>query len=651
MATLNKSKIDKQKKKKRKIFIFITIIEMMIAPIIIYIIHQMLSMLFQGQLNMDNLDVSYGAALHVLVQYRSCQIFFVFLQILYCALWIFSSLAVQQQIEEVDMIEVTDKIKIPVKAGDGQFGNQRFLTEEEKEEVYQICEISENKITNITDGGLVVHYKKMGSKEFIYYIGAGKHAIIFGTTGAGKTRRLLIETIFLQLLSGHCINASDVKGEIFYFTHKFAKSLGYNTLPFDLREPKKSIHYNFLQPIIKELKEGNKPEAIDATWDLVSVLVGKAKGEAIWTNGESATLAAAILIVANDAPEDYRNLTNVYFFISYMCKAREDGILPMAEYLKELDTKHPAFGVFAMADIAPFKTRASFFTSALGTLKLFANQNIAEMTSKSDFDLEDIAKSKTILYMMIPDEKKTYYPIVSLLVTQLYESNIKVAKNNGLVLPIPVDYDIDEAGNFPFIPILGTMVSAGRSRKIRGNLIFQDEQQLENVYKEDYRNIMTCCQVKVLLKSDDPKTTKTFSESFGPYTVEVSGASTGLNDGKQMSVNYGSSASLTRRSLLDVAEVQQIDKPYILCKEPGVYGAVNYLPDLSEYSINKRLGLGDESHNQKLIIQMEKERREHKVPELQLWGIWEKYKEPEPEVVPVPKTKKNNKEKELQFLK
>ena len=85
-----------------------------------------------------------------------------------------------------------------------------------------------------------------------------------------------------------------------------------------IRDRKKSIHYNFLQPIINALKEGDRAQAIDYAWDLVSVLVGEQKGEPLWYNGETATLAAAILAVCIEGTtEEFRaqtqELTDIYY--------------------------------------------------------------------------------------------------------------------------------------------------------------------------------------------------------------------------------------------------------------------------------------------------------------------------------------------------
>lgn len=278
-----------------------------------------------------------------------------------------------------------------------------------------------------------------------------------------------------------------------------------------------------------------------------------------------------------------------------------------------------------MATIAPHKTRSSFFTSALGTLRLFTNPHVAEMTAKSDFNLKDIGQKKTILYMIIPDEKKTLYPLVSILVTQIYMLQVELAREHGGRLPIDTDYDLDEVGNFPTIPVMGNILSAGASRGIRANLVIQDYQQLEKNYKDDFKNIKSNCQCKIYLKSDDKDTLKDLSDTVGTYTVEVSSASASSQDGKNSNVNYSSSASLTGRPLLEPAELKRFRSPYALCLMTGEYPAVNMLPDLSQYQANKLFGLGDKEHNIRLIVKREADRKSHPVGEMQLWGVWKKY--------------------------
>ena len=117
---------------------------------------------------------------------------------------------------------------------------------------------------------------------------------------------------------------------MYAYTNKFAKNLGYEVRVLDFRYPDKSMHFNNLGEINNLLKERKIPDAVNKAWDIVSVLVGEPKGERIWTDGQCATIAAAILIVAQDAPEWAKNLTNVYYFLAYMCEVDEEtGAMPM----------------------------------------------------------------------------------------------------------------------------------------------------------------------------------------------------------------------------------------------------------------------------------------------------------------------------------
>jgi len=49
--------------------------------------------------------------------------------------------------------------------------------------------------------------------------------------------------------------------------------------------------------------------------------------------------------------------------------------MPIVEYVKELPDNHPAKPLVAISEIAPERTRGSFYTAALITLKLFTSSS------------------------------------------------------------------------------------------------------------------------------------------------------------------------------------------------------------------------------------------------------------------------------------
>lgn len=630
MAQLKKkTKIDKAKRLFR-VLVISTIIQLFAAPFFASIINQFMLLLFRMGTNglAWDPDLNYIHSWKALLEEPAVRMWFFMLEAVYLFLILYIMIKPKAEISDVSTLAVTDKIAIPVPVGNGQHGNAHFATKNDLDEIYALFSFSGDESEVPAKGGLVIEMQQHFGKELVRYVSGGLHSLILGSTGSGKTRRILLETIWLQLITGTSIILSDVKGELFYYTSSYARDKGYKVRTLDLRNPKKSDHYNFLQPILDALDQNDKAEAVDKTWDLVSALVGEAKGEPLWHNGETATIAAGILAVAMEAPENCRNLTNVYYFLGYMGQANpETGITPLTLYLDELADNHPAKSVFLQGQIAAERTRSSFYTSALGTLKLFTDPNIAEMTSCSDYRLEDIGKEKTIVYMIIPDERKTRYPLGSIFVTQSYIANVEVANNNGGRTPVPIDYDLDEAGNFPTIPVIPAIATAGRSRGVRMNLVLQDYQQLESKYKEDFETIKNNCRVKVYLKSDSAKTLKEISENLGKYTVEVTSASSSASYSRYNDGSVSTSSNMTGRELLMPSELSLIDAPYALVMNQGNLPAITKLPDLSQYRINKIWGLGDEEHNNRIIMERENTREERQIEDIPLWGIWNQYKE------------------------
>ncbi len=67
-------------------------------------------------------------------------------------------------------------------------------------------------------------------------------------------------------------------------------------------------------------------------------------------------------------------------------------------------------------------------------MKLFSSrENLSEMLSYSDFDMRDIGRKKTAVFLIvIQDEKKTlHHSLVTILLKQCYETLIAVAQENG----------------------------------------------------------------------------------------------------------------------------------------------------------------------------------------------------------------------------
>lgn len=294
-----------------------------------------------------------------------------------------------------------------------------------------------------------IPYFSFRKVEDIYYIDDDLHSLTVGATRSGKTRSLVLQTIINTGLAGENMILSDPKGELFEYTSKTLERLGYKVYTLDFKIPLKSSKYNFLQPVIEAINNNDMPKAVNYCSDIVESLVGEVGNrEAIWINGEKSVEKAGIMAVVTENTENkqYQNLPNVYNFIAEMCKEQEDKTMLMDTFLTTLPDSHPAVASFAAARIAPSKTRASFFTSALATLSIFIDDYIASMISESEIDINKFSDEKSVLYMILPDEKTTFYGLCSLFVNQVYTKLVDLADERGGRLKIRTNFILDEFG-------------------------------------------------------------------------------------------------------------------------------------------------------------------------------------------------------------
>jgi len=465
--------------------------------------------------------------------------------------------------------------------------------------------------------------KLENGKEKIYYVAEDVHTLCIGATRSGKSRSVVIQSICALALAGESMVLSDPKGELFQFTCEFLKKRSYDVKIIDFKTPAKSHRYNLLQPVIDAINNNDNEKAEMYAWDMTNTLVGKSQGERIWTNGEMSVIAASILCVVCDNKKrpEYQNLTNVYFFIAEMCK-QIGSKMPILEYVKKLPQSHPAKALLSISDVAPSRTRGSFYTSALTTLRLFTSKSICGITNSSDFRLTDVGEKKQALFIILPDEKTTFYPIASLIISQQYELLANMADRRGGRLKQRVNMMLEEFGNFTTIADFTNKLTVGGGRGIRFNLFLQSFAQLKEKYDENTANtIKSNCQTWIYLQADDMETLREISEKLGSYTT--SSYQLSANHQKYATPSSSHTLSLTQRNLLNVDEVRRVSRPYQIVTS-RTHPAMMYSPDLSKWHFNEMLGLGDKEHNRKL-----REEREEKRPiitdvtePMSLWNVW-----------------------------
>ena len=149
------------------------------------------------------------------------------------------------------------------------------------------------------------------------------------------------------------------------------------------------------------------------------------------------------------------------------------------------------------------------------------SERVKQMTSRTTFSFHDIFAKKTVVFMIVNDEKKLFHPFVSIFVSQLYQEMVDFSRNYPKQrLPIPFDIIWDEFGISPAVGDINSKLAASRYRGVRWHFVIQEYSQLDQTYgKEEARTIKGNIMNTVYLLAETPSTLKEISERAGQQKV------------------------------------------------------------------------------------------------------------------------------------
>lgn len=347
----------------------------------------------------------------------------------------------------------------------------------------------------------------------------GYHNIVIGSTGAGKTQTTVLPMVNLLAKNDESMIITDPKGEIYENTSNYLKSLGYNIVLLNFRDPQQGNAWNPMYLPYSLYKDGNIDKSVELLEDLAANILKdpSAKGQdPFWENTSADYFAGLSCALFEDANEDEINLNS----INLMTTVGEEK-LANTTYIKDyFSYKDPASTAYTKASstlMAPSETKGSILSVFKQRVQLFASRaNLSEMLANNDFDMRDIGRKKTAVFIVIQDEKTTYHTLVTIFLKQCYETLISVAQESGGKLPHRTNFILDEFANMPPLKDVTTMVTAARSRNIRFTFIIQNFAQLNEVYgKENGETIKGNCGNIVYLISTEMSALEEISKMCG----------------------------------------------------------------------------------------------------------------------------------------
>jgi type IV secretion system protein VirD4 len=334
-----------------------------------------------------------------------------------------------------------------------------------------------------------------------------QHVLLFAPTGSGKGVGFVIPNLVFWEDSVIC---HDIKMENHELTSGYRqKVLKQNVFLWNPADPDGITHcYNPLDWI------SSKPgQMVDDVQKICNLILPE---QEFWQN-EARSLLLGVILYLCAVPDKACSFGEVV-----RTMRSDDVVYSLAVVLDTIGKKiHPV----SYMNIAAFlqkadKERSGVISTLNSGLELWANPLIDSGTATSDFDLQQLKKFKTTVYVGVsPDNLQRLEPLLKVFYQQA--SDFLTRKMPGKDEPYGVLFMMDE------FPTLGEMkqfqsgIAYFRGYRVKLFLIVQDTQQLKGIYEDAGMNsFLSNCTYRITFAANNIETAKLISELIGNKTVK-----------------------------------------------------------------------------------------------------------------------------------
>ena len=423
----------------------------------------------------------------------------------------------------------------------------------------------------------------MNGRPSIPKYARNKNVLVIGGSGSGKTR-FYVKPNLMQMHSSYCV--TDPKGTIVLECGKMLEDNGYEIRILNTINFKKSMKYNPFSYIHSE-KDILK---------LVQTIIANTKGEGekagedFWVKAEKLYYTALIAYIYYEAPKEEKNFATLLDMID-ASEVREDDenyknpIDRLFEALEKKEPRHFAVKQYKKYKLAAGKTAKSILISCGARLAPFDIQELRDLMSEDELELDCLGERKTALFVIISDTDDTFNFVVSIMYSQLFNLLCDKADDvYGGRLPVHVRFLLDEFANIGLIPKFEKLIATIRSREISASIILQAQSQLKAIYKDNADTIIGNCDSTLFLGGKEKTTLKELSETLGKETIDLYNISETKSNQNSFAMNY----QKTGKDLMSQDEITVMDGGKCIFQLRGVRPFLSDKYDITKHK-NYRL--------------------------------------------------------------
>ena len=458
---------------------------------------------------------------------------------------------------------VTDSDRNLTVSNSGSYGTASFMSPKETSACFEVTSAkrtSQDILGMLPDGQVLTLPKDTRLNA---------NLAVCGSSGTGKSRAISRNLVLQAVKRGESVILTDPKSELYESMGEYLRENGYIVKVFNLVEMDHSDSWNCLGEV------GSSELMAQTFADIVLQNTSGDSKDAFWYNAELNLLKALVLYVALEMPPEKRNIATVY---DLLYTQTEKGLSDMMasishehanQYTGELLPPSPASAPYAIFRQSSETVRTSVIIGLGSKLAVLQAQQVRNITSYNEIDLELPGKQKCAYFCIVSDQDSTYDFLSSLFFSFLFIRLIRYADaycEGGMLHP-KVKFILDEFPNCCLIPDFTKKCSTIRSRGCSVAVFFQNVGQMRNRYPDDqWQEILGACDSTVFLGCTDMLTAEYFSDRIGTASVEVEGTMRELNTMHitDYTPRFRKTNSLGRRPLLTPDEVLRLPPDQVL---------------------------------------------------------------------------------------
>lgn len=289
-----------------------------------------------------------------------------------------------------------------------------------------------------------------------------ENTLLIGKVGSGKTTAILAPTILRTTQSSLIITDTS---ELFEICSGTLKRRGYDVRVIDVA--------GGITDLLNTLAFAKDKGVSQANLDiLIQFALGGNGSEKFWNENAKSILNPICSALANHPNQKYNNYANLRHCLLHFGKNGKALFSLISDYGDEQDFQE--FKAFLDQDE---KVIQSSLSTAKSCLAIFQDEHIQKLTSESTFELSQLRKKKTALFIKIPEGMvEPYRGIIALLYNAIFQELLKQPeKNDKSVFLI-----LDEFANsgITLIPSLPSFCTQNRKKRVGMLMCIQDLGQL-----------------------------------------------------------------------------------------------------------------------------------------------------------------------------